>query len=64
MASKLMESGGKSKRKSLSSLLERVSEFSDQSDQSDPSEILLNLLFPYCLGRYNKVVSWLPYCAS
>lgn len=38
MASKLMESGGKSKRKSLSSFLERVSEFSDQSDQSDQSE--------------------------
>ena len=33
-----MESGGKSKRKSLSSFLERVSEFSDQSDQSDQSE--------------------------
>lgn len=33
-----MESGGKSKRESLSSFLERVSEFSDQSDQSDQSE--------------------------
>lgn len=35
MASKLMESGGKSKRESPSSFLERTSEFSDQSDQSE-----------------------------
>ena len=38
--------------------------FSDWSDQSDPSEILLDLLFPYCLSRYNKAISWLPYCAN
>ena len=30
-----MESGGKSKRKSLSSFLERISDQSDQSDQSE-----------------------------
>ena len=49
--------------------------FSDWSDWSDWSEVLLRelvlglvglvgLVRPYCLARYNKAVSWLPYCAS